>query len=185
MNILIIDNGTKHIKELKSVFFEYNFKVIKRNNLNNFKYNDFDLIVLSGSSKLSVVNHPIEYENEINLIKTSKIPIIGICLGFELICYTFNEKLSLLKKKRKGLLKVHKVLNTKILSHINSHFFVYDSHRWGIKNTDNLLALAKSKDGIEIVKHPTKKIYGLQFHPEVFKSKSKGYLILKNIINSI
>jgi len=184
MNILIINNGTKHINELKTILATHNVKVINFNE-RLIEYKNYDLIILSGSSKLSVINHTVEYSDEINLIKKSNVPIVGICLGFELICFAFSEKLVLLNNKRHSLLRVHKIKEDSIFKEIKNHFWVYDAHRWGVKNTLYLISLAKSKDGVEIIKHPIKKIYGLQFHPEVFKAKSKGYKLLNNIINNI
>lgn len=184
MNILIINNGTKHIKEIKNILSKYNLTTINRKDLST-NYNNFDLIILSGSLTLPVINHKNEYEKELDIIKNSNIPIIGICLGFQLICYAFNENIELLKKRRKGLIRVHKIYDDVILNHINKHFYVFNSHRWGVKKLNYLIPLARSKDGIEIVKHPFKKIYGLQFHPEVFNKKNKGYLILENIILNI
>ena len=70
-----------------------NVEVISILDLNKVDIFLYDAFVLSGSSKYAILNHLDVYSSEIELIKKSNKPILGICLGFELICYTFDEKL--------------------------------------------------------------------------------------------
>jgi anthranilate/para-aminobenzoate synthase component II len=44
--------------------------------------------------------------------------------------------------------------------------------------------LATSKDGIEAIKHRTKPIYGVQFHPSLL-SDNEGYKTLENFLKLI
>lgn len=61
-----------------------------------------------------------------------------------------------------------------------------ESHHWGVKNvSEDLEVLGTSKDSIEIVKHKMKKIYGLQFHPELFSELTQGDELFKAIIQDI
>jgi anthranilate/para-aminobenzoate synthase component II len=46
-----------------------------------------------------------------------------------------------------------------------------------------LIPLAESRDGIEIIKHKFKNIFGLQFHPSVFPEKTYGNEIFNNLLN--
>jgi len=45
--------------------------------------------------------------------------------------------------------------------------------------------LAKSKHGIEAVRHPKNKIYGVQFHPEVFIEYENAEKIFNNFLSLI
>lgn len=182
MKVLLIDNHSKHINELLKKFNDIevvDFENIKLNSLNSF-----DLIILSGGSSFSVKNHSKKYSKELKLIKNTKKPVLGICLGFELICFVFGEELVKMKSKERGIISIRKYIQDPILNLIPNKFKVFESHRWVVKETKYLDKIAFSNDGVEIVKHHKKKIYGLQFHPEVFVKNGYGDKILKNFIFS-
>lgn len=183
MKLLVVNNHSKHLEKLLLELKEIaKIKLLDFKNLNNAKYDKYDAIILSGSSSLSVLNHAKEYERELAIIRQSKKPILGICLGFELINFAFGEELKRLKTKEVGFLKIKLTSSDKIFESIPKEFKVYEAHRWVVKKNSNLYPLAKSKDGIEAVKHPSKKIYGLQFHPEIFKEKDYAKTIFKNFL---
>lgn len=187
MKILLIDNETKNLNNLKTLLKGNIVKVLKYNKIKNTKDNKFDLIILSGGSNHSA-NNIYEYENEIKLITKTHTPIIGICLGFQLIAKSFNGdiKKKIIKRKSK-ILKIKKIKNSNIFKNINNkQIKVYESHRYVLKKAPSCFNVyAKSIDGIEIIKHKIKNIYGLQFHPEVFLDKQFGDEIFFNIINKI
>ena len=90
MKTLIINNHTKHIDELRNLFIGAD--IIDKIDLVNHGTSDFenyDLIVLSGGSGNipSVFHNPEEYQFEIDLVKYSSVPIVGICLGAEIIAH--------------------------------------------------------------------------------------------------
>lgn len=179
--ILLIDNYSVFIKELVNSLKEHQLKIIKFNQIKENSVKNFDKLILSGGHSLNVKNHTKEYSNEIKLIRNSDIPILGICLGFELIGHAFGERLQLLSVKEEGILEVQKIHDDFLLKNL-VNFKVYENHRWTIKKTSKLKTLAKSKDGTEIIKHPEKTIYGVQFHPEKFVNKTQGIKILNNFL---
>lgn len=115
----------------------------------------------------------------------SKKPIFGICFGFELIASAFGAKLKLLRKRDKGIADIQVVKKDKIFDNIMT-FQVYESHRWVVKElSDKLQVLAVSRDGIEIVRHKSRRIYGVQFHPEMFVQQTCGQMIFNNFLKLI
>lgn len=66
MKILLIDNGTIHISELKKVIQNHQTTIVHKEDLERAKY--FDLIILSGSSVTPIVKNPNIYKKEIKLI---------------------------------------------------------------------------------------------------------------------
>ncbi|MEK6890898.1 MAG: gamma-glutamyl-gamma-aminobutyrate hydrolase family protein [Nanoarchaeota archaeon] len=180
MKILVINNGSYFLKELKAALKNHKVSIVDFNKVNQTK--DFDKIILSGGHRLNVEDHTREYSNEIKIIKSSSKPILGICLGFELIGKTFGENLVRLEKCEKGILDVRLIKKNKIINGLNK-FKVFEDHRWVLKHTKFMIPIAKSKDGIEIIKHPKKDIYGVQFHPEMFVDKTEGRTILNNFLN--
>lgn len=185
MNILVVDNTTSYLPQLKNLLSKENFSVVPYSDLENTSIEEFDAIILSGGHQFSVEGNQNRFEKEISLIQNTQKPILGICFGFELISYAFGAKLELLQNKETGIINIEVIESDKIFSNI-PNFQVYESHRWVVKETpDDLIALARSKDGIEAVKHKSRPIYGVQFHPEMFVEKTCGDEIFFNFLNII
>lgn len=167
MRALIIDNHSRHTEKLASIFTDN--EIIERENLlPTIDTSDFDLIIISGGSNVpTVLRHRDEYENEIELIKNSNIPIIGICLGLEIICTTFGGSLTELNEDHRGVVSL--TIDDKSLSStlMSDSIDVYEGHKIVIKEIPNdFISCAHSSHGIEIIKHINKPIIGFQFHPE-------------------
>ena len=185
MKILLINNETKHLKELQALLKQHEIINIKFNEINLSEISNYDIAILTGSSSYPVLGNEDKYKKEINLIKSLEIPIIGICLGFELIGHAFGATLILLNEKKKGTVTIKILKQDKIFKDV-PNFKVFEAHRWCIKEMPNTLTpLAKSKDGIEIIKHKNEEIYGLQFHPSLYTDKMCGDEIFINILNKI
>lgn len=185
MNILIIDNGTIRLFQLKKLLRKHNCKTIDLGEFNPEDTTDFDLILLSGSSQLPILNSRSLYEKEIDLIKNSEKPIIGICLGFELIAHAYGAKIKRMQNKEKGIIEI-KVSSPEDIFKDLPNFSVYESHRWVInKLPDELIELARSRDCIEAMKHRSRHLYGFQFHPEMFTKRTCGDEIFNNLLDSL
>lgn len=177
MKVLLIDNGTKHLGKLQDL--------LKNNEIHVYKlfskypdFNSFDLVVLSGGSRISVVSAPEVFKQEIDLIKKSETPILGICEGCEIIAYAFESELQYLEHKTKGIKKIELTSNE-----FDKKVEVYEAHHFAIKKLGReLTELAKSDGGVEIFKHKDKSIYGMQFHPEMFVDLTVGDEIFKKIL---
>ncbi len=185
MHILIIDNGTSYLKQLEKLLSGHTVQVIKYSEIDTFKPDDFDAIILSGGHVFTVDGNDEQLQKEMALIKNSTRPIFGICFGFEVIAHAFGAKLELMENKEHGILDIEVMEPDDIFLKI-SFFQVFESHRWVVKEAPkDFIALARSKDGIEAIKHKTKPIYAVQFHPEVFLDKSCGDEIFYNFLHSI
>ncbi len=179
MKILLIDNGTKHLGKLKDLLKDNDIDVYKL--FSKYPTDDqYDLIVLSGGSQISITAAPEIFEQEIDLIKKTKTPIIGICQGCEIVAYTFNSELEYLEHKTKGIKRIE-LLST--LFNLDEQIYVYEAHHFAIKKLGNeLVELAKSNDGVEIFRHRNKQILGMQFHPEMFVDKTLGDDIFRKAV---
>lgn len=183
MKVLIVNNQTKHINKLKELLHNHEVTVFFYNQIDLKLVKNFDLIILSGGSLFSILGHEQKYKKEIEIIKNSNKPIIGICLGFELIAYAFGSKLYKVNKKIKGILPIKIINNCRIFNNL-PNFDVYEGHRWIIKKIPtDFIELARSESGIEAFKHKDKNLYGFQFHPEVFCDQTCGDEIFYNLLN--
>lgn len=185
MQILIIDNGTNYLEKLKTLVGDGFYHVATYSEVDLNGINEFDAIMLSGGHNFSVVGNTDKLEKEIEIVKQSNGPIFGICFGIELISSIFRAKLERLEKKEKGIVDIEVVCHDPVFQNIFD-FKVFESHRWVVKESPNeLTALAKSKDGIEAIKHKKRPIYGVQFHPEIFTDTTCGDEIFYDFISLV
>ena len=186
MKALIINNHSKYIKELSSLFSDV-IVLDKENLTKDFDITSYDLLVLSGGSNVpTVLRHPEEYAFEINLVKNKQIPVLGICLGGEIITKAFNGELQELSEKHRGIIKL-KIKDIKLKLKLGEdEFEAIEGHQIGIRTLpENFVSCASSKHGIEILKHINKPIIGFQFHPEISNNKKLFDWIFEtlNLIN--
>ena len=149
------------------------------------RYNSFDVTIFSGGSGLAVRDHRDDLFQEIKIAKETTKPLIGICLGFQIIVDTYGAEMERNEEKTKGLINVE-VLNQDDIFKNMKEFEAFVSHKWHVRNVqDPLIILAKSGETIEAVRHKTKPIYGFQFHPESAFEGNMGAEILRNLLKQI
>ena len=111
-------------------------------------------------------------------------PILGVCLGHQAICEVFGSNIIHAPKIMHGKKDIINVDNTKTLfKGLNDKIEAARYHSLvADKVTSELIITATSNDGLIMgVEHKTKKIYGVQFHPESIMTKD-GMQILKNFL---
>jgi GMP synthase-like glutamine amidotransferase len=73
----------------------------------------YSLILLSSSSRFRIYGNEEKFTKEIDLIRVTEIPVIGICLGHELIAHTFNSLLTHFDEQYVGMTEVEIVNHQK------------------------------------------------------------------------
>ena len=191
MKLLIINNLTQHLEELLLLLSKHDVSVIDFDALDqSFNDDAYDKIILTGSSWYGVKKYAeTKYKAEIKLIKKSKKPILGICLGMQLIAHAYGEELVRNPIKEEGLVEITIIKKDKLVQRLPQHFRGMEKHFWNVENTTKLITIARSKKCVEILKHPNKEIYGVQFHPEIQdekleKEKNEGQKILENFLKT-
>jgi GMP synthase (glutamine-hydrolysing) len=140
-------------------------------------------IILSGGP-LSIYE-----ENAVKLDKKIfdlNIPTLGICYGMHFMIDAFGGVVKKADKKEYGLAKLFITNENKLLANISDKIDCWMSHGdsvetlpqgfSGIASTDNTYFAA--------VANEEKKLFGLQFHPEVLHTQ-KGKVIIKNFVKDI
>ena len=187
MKIILIDNYDSFTFNLYHYLSSLKIKVdVIRNdeiNANKIIQNKYDRIVISPGP-----GNPNQSGNCIKIVKAlyKKIPILGVCLGHQIIGQVFGSKIVQAKKLMHGKTSVIKSNKIGILKNLPSSFIATRYHSLIIdkKTLSNKLEItAETKDGIIMgVKHKEYNIHGVQFHPESIKT-ILGIKILKNFIN--
>jgi len=118
----------------------------------------------------------------------SFIPILGVCLGHQILGVYFGVKIKVLKVPKHGKVSSIRVNNScKIYTGINSTFNATRYHSLYLEKDNfpkNLQITSKSTDDDILMsfKHKTYPIYGVQYHPESIET-FEGSTILKNFID--
>ena len=188
MRILIVDNGTHYKKRLNGLLDGHDINIVQHRDVNLGLHDQgFDLIVLSGAYG----THSIKYHgdkllaHEQDFIKNAKAPIIGICYSAQLIAHMYGARLSLLPggKRFKGVKTIWNIKKTPFDFFEPAGGRVWSSQRWRITELPDVLeAWCASRTGVEVFKHRTKPIYGLQFHPEHYTAHKDGQQIFNKIL---
>lgn len=182
MRILLIDNGTTFLEKLK-ILIPGEEIILRPESISPNLSLEFDLIILSGSRDHTAKYDGSYFKNEIELIQNSNIPLIGICLGCELIAIAFDGTLKRMDERHSGIRNIHLMSSVYLDS---KEIEVFESHRWIIDDLPkDFRILATSSDGPEMIRHNSRPIWGLQFHPENFVDMTKGDEIFNKILSEI
>ncbi len=186
MKILLIDNYDSFTYNLYHYLSALKTKVeVYRNdkiNSSEIIKKRFDRIVISPGP-----GNPNQSGNCLKIVKEfhNKLPILGVCLGHQIIGQVFGSKIIQAKKLMHG--KTSRIISNKtgILKNLPKNFEATRYHSLIIDKktlSKDLEITAETKDGLIMgVKHKKHNVHGVQFHPESIKTKL-GIKILKNFI---
>ncbi len=114
------------------------------------------------------------------------IPVLGICYGLQLIVYLSGGEVQQSTKMEFGPAALRKVKEDEIFDGVDLSKKVWMSHKdKAVKLPPSLVVVASSSNSpYAVIKHKSKKIYGLQFHPEV-RHTEEGKKFLSNFLFKI
>jgi len=145
------------LKSNKTTYFTKHYL-----NLNEKDIKEADKVVICGTSlkDFDYFNHVEKFE----WIKSFEKPILGICGGMEIIAKMFNGRL-VSKKLIIGLkpIRFHKEFLG--LEGDKEAYFLHQL--WVASVSKGFNYYSDPNKGIQAIKHKTKPIYGVLFHPEV------------------
>ena len=147
-------------------------------------------IIKKGYNKIVISpgpGNPNQAGNCLKIVKSlhKKIPILGVCLGHQVIGQVFGSKIIQAKKLMHG--KTSKIISKKtgILRNLPKNFDATRYHSLIIEKkslSKDLEITAETKDRLIMgIRHKKYNVHGVQFHPESIKTKI-GLKILKNFI---
>ena len=186
MKILLIDNYDSFTYNLYHYLSSLKCNVeVYRNNkitIDQIERKKFDRIVISpgpGYPKNS------GYCPKIVKYFAPKIPILGVCLGHQIIGQVFGSKIIHAKKLMHGKLSVIKHNNKGILKGLNKTFEATRYHSLIIDKKNlgkNLIITAVTNNKVIMgIMHKKYNVHCVQFHPESIKTRL-GIKILNNFL---
>lgn len=184
MKILVINNNTLHMENLMDNLHGHEVETVHYTPGTKLNHHDKDLILLSGGGGEGLEIHDkyrrgkLWYDDQMKFVKDCDKPLIGICMGFEVIAQAFGAPV---KRKKDGLTHGYFKIDTtpagrRLLD--KDQLLQYKAHSWHVPEPPkDFEVLATSPDGIEIIKHKTRPIIATQFHPEKGGTLNLGQLL--------
>ncbi len=184
--ILLIDNYDSFTYNLYHYVSSFNKNVdVKRND----KVNSVDII--KNKYKKIIISpgpgNPNQAGNCLKIVKDfyNKIPILGVCLGHQIIGQVFGSKIIQAKKLMHGKTSLIKNKKLGVLKGIKSKFTATRYHSLIVDRatlSKDLIVTATTDDNIIMgLMHNKYQIHGVQFHPESINTKV-GMKIIENFV---
>ncbi|GAB7256411.1 imidazole glycerol phosphate synthase subunit HisH [Polaribacter sp. OB-PA-B3] len=192
MKVVIINYGAGNIKSIQFAFKRLGVDAILSNNIDEIKA--ADKVIFPGVGEASSAMKMLKESGLDKVIPTLKQPVLGICLGMQLMCNSSEEGntqglgiFDVDVKKFSNVVKVPQMgwnviynLNSDLFTGIKEKEFMYLVHSFYAENCKE--AIATTDYELEYASALQKdNFYGVQFHPE--KSSKAGEQILKNFLN--
>jgi glutamine amidotransferase len=191
MKIVIINYGAGNIQSIMFAIERLGFKAILSNNVAEIK--SADKVIFPGVGEASSAMKKLQESGLDQLIPSLKQPVLGICLGMQLMCRSTEEGhtrglgifdidvikfTSKVKVPQMGWNQIYN-LKTDLFKGIPENEFMYLVHSFYAPNCPE--AIATTNYELEYASALQKdNFYGTQFHPE--KSGAVGEKILENFL---
>lgn len=184
--ILILDFGSQYTQLIARKVREVGvFAEIHPFNIEKEKLEEINPkgIILSGGP--SSVYSPEAPHPLFNVFELG-IPVLGICYGLQLIAFTQNGQVDAAAKREYGKAIVNVVEDNPLLKGLSNNTQMWMSHGDSLsKMPDGFETIANTENApICAIANIEKKIYGVQFHPEVHHSL-EGKKVLENFVRTI
>jgi glutamine amidotransferase len=191
MKIVIINYGAGNIQSIKFAIQRLGYEAVLTNDAEIIK--GADKVIFPGVGEASSAMEKLKATALDSLIPELKQPVLGICLGMQLMCayceegntqglgifdvdvIRFSNKV---KVPQIGWNQIEK-LKSEIFNGINEKEYMYLVHSFYVPLNSNCIATT-SYDISYASALQKENFYGVQFHPE--KSSVAGEKILKNFL---
>ncbi|MAD98645.1 MAG: imidazole glycerol phosphate synthase subunit HisH [Flavobacteriaceae bacterium] len=192
MKLVIINYGAGNIKSIQFAFKRLGFDAVLSNDAEEIK--KADKVIFPGVGEASSAMTKLRESGLDKVIPQLKQPVLGICLGMQLMCRSSEEGntkgldiFDVDVKRFSNAVKVPQMgwnsiqgLKSDLFKGVDENAYMYLVHSYYAEDTDESIATSfyEKKYATAIQKG---NFYGVQFHPE--KSGKVGEIILENFLN--
>ena len=192
MKLAIINYGAGNIKSIQFAFNRLGIDAVLSSDYNEIKASD--KIIFPGVGEASYAMNKLKESKLDQLIPNLKQPVLGICLGMQLMCNSSEEGntkclgiFNTTVKRFSDTVKVPQMgwntitdLKSDLFKGINEKEYMYLVHSFYADNCPEKIATTNYEMEYSSALQKDN-FYGVQFHPE--KSSKAGAQILENFIN--
>tara|TARA_R110000868_G_scaffold238510_1_gene492997 strand:- start:443 stop:1024 length:582 start_codon:yes stop_codon:yes gene_type:complete len=192
MKIVIINYGAGNIQSIKFAIKRLGYEAVLSSDVSEIK--NADKVIFPGVGEASSAMKKLRDSGLDKLIPTLKQPVLGICLGMQLMCHSSEEGNttglgifdvdvvkfdSSVKVPQIGWNQINK-LKSNLFHGVTENEHIYLVHSfYAPLCTETIAVCSYGLDYTAALKKDN--FYGTQFHPE--KSSGVGEKILKNFLN--
>ena len=179
--ILVIDCGSNKTPYISQIVDDYmDVTTCKLLDFTNEDLNGITGVIISGAPILITEVDPTRYLEKVECIKDTKIPVLGICFGHQIIGLLFGASSSRMREDRDWQ-TVEAYEECILFNRLPDEIEMMEDHCETISIPPNFQLIASSDACInEVMQHIDRKIYGVQFHPEV--SGNHGNILIENFV---
>ena len=141
---------------------------------------NIDGVIISGAPLLITEQDMQPYLAQLSWIKTTTVPVLGICFGHQLIGLSFGAFGSKMREDRDWQ-TIEVFEDCPLFEKLPSEFEMMEDHCETISIPAGFKLIASSDACVnEAMQHASLPLFGVQFHPEV--SGNLGRVIIDNFI---
>jgi len=191
MKLVIIDYGAGNIKSIQFAFKRLGIDAILTNNPNKIK--NADKVIFPGVGEASSAMNMLRVSKLDALIPQLRQPVLGICLGMQLLCKSTEENdteglgiFDVDVKRFSNNVKVPQMgwntitnLKSNLFDGIKENAFMYLVHSYYAESCSESIATTNYQFNYASALQKNN-FFGVQFHPE--KSSVDGEKLLKNFL---
>ncbi|ANW95548.1 imidazole glycerol phosphate synthase subunit HisH [Wenyingzhuangia fucanilytica] len=192
MKIVIINYGAGNIQSIRFAIERLGYEAVLSNDVEEIK--SADKVIFPGVGEASSAMKMLKATGLDAVIPTLTQPVLGICLGMQLMCNYSEEGdtkglgiFNVDVKRFENIVKVPQIgwnqikgLGSKIFNDVKEGAYMYLVHSYYAPITKE--TIATTEYGVQYSTALQKaNFYGVQFHPE--KSSTDGAKILENFLN--
>ena len=185
MKVLIVNNKIRinQQKNLAAFFKSRDVDSVELSHMELEGVNDseYSAICLSGTGR-PVIDSERYYDSEIELIRTTSLPVLGICGGFHLMATAYGGTLRKMQVPIYGRQNVELASEEALFVDLSKTATFLSKHRYCLDDiSPQIKVIARHKEtkciyGIKIL---DREQYGFQFHPE---RRNDGTILLDSFL---
>jgi GMP synthase (glutamine-hydrolysing) len=153
------------------------------------KFNASDGVALSGSpDMMSDPRVQEKYRREIEAIRDSRVPVLGVCFGHQMMAHAFGSEVVKAGAHVLDMVKTTVLADDPLFRGLPRELMLLES-RWEVVRSlpPGFRLVARSATSkIATMRHESRPLVGVQFHPERYTKESPdGYRVVGNFLSSL